>query len=438
MKISMVSEHASPLAVLGGVDAGGQNVHVAALSAALAAAGHQVTVYTRRDSAALPDRVVLSPGVEVVHVTAGPAEPMPKDHLLPFMGALADGMAAEWSVSPPDVVHSHFWMSGLAALDAARRPSVSRSGRSPAVVHTFHALGVVKRRHQGPEDTSPVEREWLEPWVGRTADAVIATCSDEAFELKALGVRPQRISVVPCGVDLDLFTPEGDAEPTGRPRRIMTVGRLVPRKGVDTVIEALRILTTLDRTDVELTIVGGSKSVETAASDPEVKRLLDLAESLGIGDRVRLRGQVDPSQMPAVLRSADIVVCTPWYEPFGIVPLEAMATGLPVVASSVGGLIDTVVHGRTGLLVPPRDAEATAVAISDLLQDDDRLKAFGEAGRRRMQARYSWKRVAADTARVYAATVAGAGSRGTEPGTRPTPAFDSDAGSVTPLKGAAL
>jgi D-inositol-3-phosphate glycosyltransferase len=192
----------------------------------------------------------------------------------------------------------------------------------------------------------------------------------------------------------------------------MTVGRLVPRKGVDTVIEALRILTTLDRTDVELMIVGGSKSVETAASDPEVKRLLDLAESLGIGDRVRLRGQVDPSQMPAVLRSADIVVCTPWYEPFGIVPLEAMATGLPV---------------------PPRDAEATAVAISDLLQDDDRLKAFGEAGRRRMQARYSWKRVAADTARVYAATVAGAG-----PGTRPTRAFDSDAGSVTPLKGAAL
>lgn len=436
MKISMVSEHASPLAVLGGVDAGGQNVHVAALSAALAAQGHQVTVYTRRDSPALPDRVILSPGVEVVHIDAGPAEPVAKDRLLPFMSILADGLAAEWAVSTPDVVHSHFWMSGLAALDAARRPSVSSSGRHPAVVHTFHALGVVKHRHQGPEDTSPVERERLEPWVGRNADAVIATCSDEAFELKALGVQPQRISVVPCGVDLDLFTPQGEAEPKGRPRRIMTVGRLVRRKGVDTVIEALRILTTLDRTDVELMIVGGSKSVETAASDPEVKRLLDLAESLGIGDRVRLRGQVDPSRMPAVLRSADIVVCTPWYEPFGIVPLEAMATGLPVVASSVGGLIDTVVHGRTGLLVPPRDAQATAVAISDLLEDDDRLKAFGEAGRQRMQARYSWTRVAADTARVYAATVAGAGS--TVQGVRPTAQIGTGDERVTPLKGAAL
>jgi D-inositol-3-phosphate glycosyltransferase len=410
MKISMVSEHASPLAMLGGVDAGGQNVHVAALSTALAADGHEVTVYTRRDSLTLPDRVPLAPGVEVVHIVAGPPEPVPKDDLLPYMGLLADGLAAEWAVNPPDIVHSHFWTSGVAALDAARRPEISRGGRSPAVVHTFHALGVVKRRHQGAEDTSPAAREYLEPWVGRSADAVIATCSDEAFELKALGVQPHRISVTPCGVDLDLFRPEGEAESKGRPLRIMTVGRLVPRKGVDTVIEALSILTQRDRADVELMIVGGAKSVETAASDPEVKRLLDLAEGLGIGDRVRLRGQVNPSQMPGVLRSADIVVCTPWYEPFGIVPLEAMASGVPVIASSVGGLTDSVVHGVTGLLVPPRDAEATAVAISDLLEDEARLAAFGEAGRARMELRYSWKRVAADTAHVYESTLAIAGA----------------------------
>ncbi|PPF87837.1 glycosyl transferase [Subtercola sp. Z020] len=401
MRISMVSEHASPLAVLGGVDAGGQNVHVAALSTALAAAGHLVTVYTRRDDPTTPERVPLAPGVEVVNVTAGPPEPIPKDQLLPFMPALAEGLAADWQRSRPEIVHSHFWMSGVAALDAARR-----SLRPVPVVHTFHALGVVKRRHQGAEDTSPAEREFLEPWVGRSADAIIATCSDEAFELKTLGVDPARISVAPCGVDVEHFTPDGEAEQRGRPHRIMTVGRLVPRKGVDLVIEALGLLTATTRDDVELMIVGGSLTPSIAASDPEVKRLLDLAEGLGIGDRVRLRGQVNPAEMPAVLRSADIVVCAPWYEPFGIVPLEAMACGVPVIASAVGGLTDSVVNGVTGLLVPPRDPDAIAAAVADLLADPARLRAFGDAGRVRVRGRYSWTRVAAETARVYRQTIA--------------------------------
>jgi glycogen synthase len=121
VKIAMVSEHASPLAALGGVDAGGQNVHVAALSAALARRGHDVTVYTRRDAEDLPGRVRISPRLEVVHVQAGPSMPVPKDELLPFMGELANGLARDWEQRPPDLVHGHFWMSGVAALDAARR-----------------------------------------------------------------------------------------------------------------------------------------------------------------------------------------------------------------------------------------------------------------------------------------------------------------------------
>ena len=247
--------------------------------------------------------------------------------------------------------------------------------------------------------------------MGRTADSVIATCSDEAFELKSLGVPSAGISVVPCGVDLERFSPVGPVEPKKRARRIVTVGRLVPRKGVDLAIRALARLSAEGRDDVELVVIGGSEGADGMLDDPEAARLLDLADELAIADRVHIRGQVAQSELPTVLRSADAVVCTPWYEPFGIVPLEAMACGVPVVASSVGGLIDTVVDGVTGMHVPPRDAEAVAVALRNLLSDDTRILALGAAGRKRMEARFSWDQVAADTERAYRKTIRRAAPR---------------------------
>ncbi|WP_323960337.1 glycosyltransferase [Arthrobacter sp. JZ12] len=402
MRISMVSEHASPLAALGGVDAGGQNVHVAALSTALARRGHSITVYTRRDSTELPDRVRVGPGLEVVHIDAGPPEAVPKDSLLPYMGEFADGIAADWGAYPPDLVHGHFWMSGLAALDAARRED---RGYLIPMVQTFHALGTVKRRHQGAQDTSPREREWLEPSVGRQADRVIATCSDEVFELKAMGVDGTRVSVAPCGVDLALFGAEGPASARGRAHRILSVGRLVPRKGVDLVIRALHILADQGIDDVELVIAGGGGDAQRVEEDPEARRLLALAAELGIADRVILGGQVPREKMPELLRSADAVVCAPWYEPFGIVPLEAMACGVPVIAAAVGGLIDTVVDGQTGLHVPPRDPDALASAIARIVQDPEAARGLGQAGLARVHARYSWDRIAAETEKAYQLTL---------------------------------
>src|SRR3712207_4468292 len=184
MRISMVSEHASPLAVLGGVDAGGQNVHVAALARKLADRGHRVTAYTRRDDPDLPPAVALAPGVLVCHLDAGPAAAVAKDELLPWVPALTAGLVEAWQRDRPDIVHSHFWMSGLAATGAVR----ALPGGPVPVVHTYHALGVVKRRQQGPADASPPARVELETQLGRDVDAVVATCSDEAFELAALGV----------------------------------------------------------------------------------------------------------------------------------------------------------------------------------------------------------------------------------------------------------
>ncbi|MEV7456445.1 glycosyltransferase [Pseudarthrobacter oxydans] len=405
MRISMISEHASPLAALGGVDAGGQNVHVAALSEALARRGHHVTVYTRRDATELPARVRVGPRLEVVHVDAGPARHVPKDGLLPFMGKLADGVARDWSLRPPDVVHGHFWMSGLAALDAARRPA---SGYRIPVIQTFHALGTVKRRHQGAEDTSPQERRWLEPGVGRSADRIIATCSDEVFELKAMGIDTGKISIAPCGVDLDFFSADGPTAARTAGHRILSVGRLVPRKGVDLVIRSLPYLRESGFDDVELLIVGGGGDSGVLDADPEVRRLLGLAAELGVADQVRLQGQVARGEMPGIFRSADAVVCAPWYEPFGIVPLEAMACGVPVVAAAVGGLRDTVVDHGTGLHVPPRDPEAIASALAMLLRNRSLRAELGNAGKVRARTRYSWDRVAAETEKAYQLAMAGA------------------------------
>jgi glycosyltransferase involved in cell wall biosynthesis len=198
------------------------------------------------------------------------------------------------------------------------------------------------------------------------------------------------------------------------------VGRLVPRKGVDLVIRALVHLRDAGFDDVELLIVGGGGAED--GHDPEAHRLLDLARDLGVADQVELRGQVPRDAMPGIFRSADAVACTPWYEPFGIVPLEAMACGIPVVAAAVGGLTDSVVDHGTGLHVPPKDPEAIADALATLLASPELRTKLGRAGERRAKARYSWSRVAAETEKAYQLAIAGA----------------ADAASLEPMEGAAL
>ena len=395
MRIAMVSEHASPLAVLGGQDAGGQNVHVAALAGALADRGHAVEVYTRREDPDVAEVVPLRAGVGVVHVPAGPATVLPKDELLPHMVTFGDWLARRWTTStpPPDVAHAHFWMSGVATVTA--------TGRVPVpVAQTFHALGVVKRRHQGALDTSPRHRPEVESWLASVADAVVATCSDEVRELLEGGAPPETMHVVPCGVDLASFTPQADPgpQPFGGPRRerhrLLSIGRLVQRKGVDTVVVALPHLP-----DTELLVAGGPEGGRVA-DDPEGRRLLALAREHGVADRVRLLGRVTREQAPELMRSADVVVSVPTYEPFGIVPLEAMACGVPVVTSDLGGMLDTVVDGVTGVRVPAGRPLVLADALRRLLADPQARREMGRAGAEHAT-RYGWDRVAAMTEDVY-------------------------------------
>jgi D-inositol-3-phosphate glycosyltransferase len=219
MRIAFVSEHASPLATVGGEDAGGQNIHVAALASAMSRGGAEVRVYTRRDDPNLPERVPFADGVLVEHVNAGRPEFIEKDRLAPLMPAFGAELERRWTEWTPEVVHAHFWMSGLAALDAGRKHRIP-------VVQTFHALGIEKRRHQGAKDTSPSYRVADEKRLARGVDHIVATATAEAFELIRMGASKSRISVIPCGVDLSLFVPSGPAE-RRHPRRsrLVTIGR---------------------------------------------------------------------------------------------------------------------------------------------------------------------------------------------------------------------
>jgi glycosyltransferase involved in cell wall biosynthesis len=389
LRVALVSEHASPLAALGGVDAGGQNVHVAALARELTRLGCQVVVHTRRDDVDLPDQVLTPDGYIVDHVRAGPPEAIPKDAIFGHLDELADGLAERWLAESPDLVHAHFWMSGVASRTAVAALGIP-------VVQTFHALGAVKRRYQGSADSSPPERLQLEWWLASGADAVIATCHDEVNELVALGASPERLHIVPCGVDTSIFTTKG---PTALRRlgqyRLVAVSRLVPRKGLEDVLRAMP-----DIPRAELVVVGGP-GAERLGDDEEAVRLQAVAAAIGVDDRVRLTGGLSRQDVAAMLRSADVAVCAPWYEPFGIVPVEAMACGTPVVGTAVGGLLDTIDDGVTGALVPPRQPAALAAAINALLADGVRRRKLGRVAAIRAARLYEWRRVAIKTLEIY-------------------------------------
>lgn len=374
MRIAVVSAHASPLPVLGDAEEGGQDVHVADLAAALAESGHDVVVHTRRDSVRPPDVVRTRRGYDVVHVPAGPPRPLHPDELLPHLDEFTRFLREHWRTDPPEVVHAHYWTSGVASVLAA-------NGLDVPVVQTFHALGAVRDQVDG--QAVPEARLSTERLIGREASRVVAGCTEEKAQLVRLGVPRPRIAVVPPGVDIRRFKPDGPRLHGRLPHRLVA-----PAAGAEDVITALRSVW-----DTELVVVGGRAS--------DVRGLREHARTQGVGDRVRLVGRVPRVAIPALLRSADVVVCGGSDESAGVAPLEAMACGVPVVAATVGAATDTVVDGVTGLLVPPEDPRTLARVLRPLLADEARRDAYGIAAADRVEARYSTVRIAAETVRVY-------------------------------------
>lgn len=404
MHIALISDHASPLALLGGIDSGGQNVYVDQLARQLGRAGHRVDVFTRSDNPRLPPVCRLERNVRVVHVPAGPPKPIAKERLLPHMYEFARRMVAFCSGRSRayDLVHANFFMSGVAALRLKRELNL------PFVV-TFHALGKVRRLHQKDADQFPPERIGIERLLVRSADRLIAECPQDSEDLITLyGADPRAIDVVPCGVDPADLRPGG---PEARARLglgltpdefvVLQLGRMVPRKGVDNVIRGIAALERNHGVRARLLVVGGEADEPDPLKTPEIGRLAAIAEALGVRDRVIFTGRRARDRIGDYYSAADVFVTTPWYEPFGITPLEAMACGTPVIGSAVGGIKHTVIDEVTGFLVPPDDPDALAERLARFHRNPELARAFGRAGIRHVSSRYTWRKVAHDVAHTY-------------------------------------
>ena len=357
--------------------------------------GHRVTVYTRRYSPELRDRGRLAPGVTVEHVPAGPATRLPESGLLPYLSDFSAGLQERWDRERPDVIHAHSWTSGLAAIAGAERLGVP-------VTQTFHSLGGRDEEEEEDEAGEGARggpdagiRLRLERAIGRRANAVIASCAGEESELIRLGVPRRNIAIVPGGVDVERFRRHGPAFPRGERPRLVHVGRLSPAGGAGTAIRALEAVP-----GAELVIAGGPAAGELE-SDPDHRRLRALAEEVGVADRVTFLGHVPYAAMPKLMRSADIVITLPQTVPTGMVALEAMACGVPVIASAVGAHLDSVVDGVTGFLIPPRNPAALARRAREVLGDPTLRTALGYAGADRARSRFSLERIGQELVRVY-------------------------------------
>jgi len=409
-RIAFLSEHASPLALRGGEDAGGQNVYVDEVSRNLARLGYAVDVFTRRDSTEAPAVVEYAPGVRIAHLCAGPAEPLPKDALWQHMPALRDALAqfAAREGLRYDLLHGNFWMSGWVAAELKRRWHVP-------FVQIFHAMGRTKQRHQGAADTSPAGRIAIEDAVIAVADRLIAQCPSERDELvDDYGADPGRVMVIPSAVNVEVFRPVA----RGEARRhiglhfdgplIVYVGRMLPRKDVRNVVRALALLAEREAREgvpagmhTRLLLVGGESAAPDPQVTPEIGVLQRLAAELGVAERVCFTGKRQADELRYYYCAGDVAVTTPWYEPFGLTPLEAMACGRPVIGSAVGGITYTIADGVTGALVPPQNPAALADQLAALLADPALRHQMGRAARRRVEREFTWPLAARRTATLY-------------------------------------
>jgi len=402
-RIALISEHASPLSILGGVDSGGQNVYVGQLAKHLASSGYEVDVFTRRDHELLPKVSEWMAGVRIIHVPAGPPCFVRKEELLPHMEQFTAWMLRyiKRQKASYDLMHANFWMSGLVAAEIKRQLGI------PFVV-TFHALGRVRRQFQGGTDDFPDARFAVEDRTVAEADHLIAECpQDEEDLINLYNADPAQVTIIPCGFDPSELWPL--SKPLARVSLglapdepvVLHVGRMVPRKGVDNVIRGFARLTREHEIAARLLIVGGESDTPDPATTPEIGRLMAIAAAEGVAERVTFTGRRGREALKTYYSAADIFVTTPWYEPFGITPLEAMACGTPVVGSNVGGIKFTVRDGETGYLVPPNDPDALGERLAHLYTHPKVLGVYRRQAIRRANDLFTWKRVADAMAVLY-------------------------------------
>jgi glycosyltransferase involved in cell wall biosynthesis/phosphoheptose isomerase len=402
-RVGLISEHASPLGILGGVDSGGQNVYVGQLAKHLAGLGYAVDIFTRQDSERLPEIAEWVNGIRIVHVPAGPANYIRKEDLLPYMEEFTAYLVrfCKCQRESYDLLHANFWMSGLIAAD------LKRALGTPFVI-TFHALGRVRRLHQQAADEFPDARFAIEDRIVGEADRILAECpQDEEDLIRLYNADPAKITIVPCGFDPTELSPM--SKPLARfalnippeERVILHLGRMVPRKGVDTAIRGFARLVRKHGIQARLLIVGGDSDEPDPQATPEIGHLQAIARAEHVGELVAFTGRRGRETLKYYYSAADVFVTVPWYEPFGITPVEAMACGTPVIGSNVGGIKFTVRDGETGYLVSPKDPEQLAERLAHLYSHPKLMSVLSRQAVRRANDLFTWQKVAAAVAAVY-------------------------------------
>ncbi|MGK2966657.1 MAG: glycosyltransferase [Tepidiformaceae bacterium] len=403
MRIAQISAHTSPLAPLGGRETGGMNVYVLELSRELASLGYEVDIFTRRDGD-LPQVEEVAPRLRLVRIDAGPPEPLEKEAGASYIPEFARNLCsfAREQPRPYDIVHSHYWQSGRAGIAAARAMDV------PHVV-MFHTLGEVKNRARISEQ-EPRDRIRHERTIVRRASAIVTASEHERGLLERYyGADPARLNTIPCGVDLELFHPRDRAASRAAlgidPEApvLLWVGRLERLKGVDILLSAAA---QLERPDLQVLIVGGDDRAAPLRAELEAQ-----AAAEGVTANVRFTGAVPHDTLPAYYSAADVCVVPSYYESFGLVAVEAMACGTPVVASRVGGLASTVDDGVNGYLIPWRCPEPFAEKLAVLLGNPELRANFSRAARKSVE-RYRWRNIALEMTRLYDGAIREHRSRG--------------------------
>ncbi|MBI4731143.1 MAG: glycosyltransferase [Chloroflexi bacterium] len=406
MNIAMLSYHTCPLATLGGKDTGGMNVYVRDLTTTLGRMGIHVDVFTRSQDEHVPHVLHdLGFGNRVVHVPAGPEVPLPKKQLAEHIPEFVDGVRrfAEEKGIHYDLIHSHYWMSGIAA------GSLADLWPATPILQMFHTLGEMKNRvARSDEEREGNYRLDGERQVLRRADRIIAATLAERAQLEWLyKAEARKISVIPPGVDTCHFYPIPADEARQfiglkpEDRMILFVGRIEPLKGLDTLIRAVSCLRLTDfQEPVHLAVIGGDPDASPEAITTEMARVQQLCDDLCVGKMVAFLGKRGQDTLPYYYSAAEVLVMPSHYESFGMVALEAMACGTPVIASQVGGLAFLVQNGVTGYTVPAEDHDALCEKLSALLGDAELRRTLGQNASKYAQ-EYDWEKIAQQIVRVY-------------------------------------
>lgn len=402
-RIAFISDHASPLANLGGVDSGGQNVYVDKLARRLASFGYKIDIFTRRNESELPKIASYYPNVRIIHIKAGQEKPVAKEKMLPFMEEFSQNVIRFIKTQEIGyrLIHANFFMSAMVALKLKKELGI------PFVI-TFHALGKRRRFHQGENDKFPNKRFAIEDEAVKEANQIIAECPQDVEDLTEHYNAPKnKMTIIPCGFDKSEFYPMDKA----LARRILglsmdeniilQLGRMVPRKGVENVIKGVADLVKEKDLPVRLLVVGGESEKPDTNLTPEIGRLRQAALREGVADIVEFVGRRDRADLKYYYNAADVFVSTPWYEPFGITPLESMACGVPVIGSNVGGIKYSVVDGETGFLVPPKDPKSLSEKLFTVLSNPGLKKRLKKGAVKRVNSVFTWETVARQVMILY-------------------------------------